>query len=234
MPLLEFEHVSKQRRGWQALDDVSLVIDRREMVTVFGERHSGRSTLLRMAAGIETPDEGTVRFDGADLAEHKGQVRAGISYCRVKFRRDWGPTVLDQLVSGLHTRRVRQPDALARALHALERVGAAQLSALRVADLRAEETIRVTIARALTADPRLLILDEPMLGLNPVERDGLLDLLRRLTDESISVLTTTGTGTDFVGSDRVLSLGNGRLRGELVPELAPVTELHHHRRQTAL
>jgi ABC-type multidrug transport system ATPase subunit len=234
MPLLEFEHVSKQRRGWQALDDVSLVIDPREMVTVFGERHSGRSTLLRIAAGIETPDKGTVRLDGADLAEHKGQVRAGISYCRAKFRRDWGPTVLDQLVTGLHTRRVPQPDALARALHALERVGAAEFSALRVTELRAEERIRVTVARALTADPRLLILDEPTLGLDPVERDGLLDLLRRLANESVSVLATTGTGTDFLGSDRVLSLGNGQLRGELVPELASVTELRHHRRQTAV
>lgn len=233
MPLLEFEHVSKQRRGWRALDDVSMAVDPGEMVTIFGERRSGRSTLLRIATGIETPDSGAVRFDGADLADHKGQVQAGIGYCRAKFRRDWGPTVLDQLLSGQHARRVAQPDALARALHALQRVDAGHLSALPIAELRAEEKLRVAIARALTAGSRLLILDEPTLGLDPLERDDVLGLLRRLANQGLSVLATTGTGTDFVGSDRVLSLGNGRLRGEVVPELAPVTDLRHHRRQTA-
>jgi ABC-type multidrug transport system ATPase subunit len=234
MPLLQFEHVSKQRRGWRALDDVSLVIDSGEMVTVFGERRSGRSTLLRIAAGIEAPDNGAVLFDGASLAAHRGQVQAGISYCRAKFRRDWGPTVVDQLVSGQRARRVPGPDALPRALHALERVDAAQFGALRVTELRAEEAIRVAVARALTADPRLLILDEPTLGLDPDERHELLDLLSRLANESVSVLTATGTGIDFSFSDRVLSLGDGCLRGELVPELAPVTDLSHHRRaQTA-
>jgi ABC-type multidrug transport system ATPase subunit len=233
MPLLELERVSKCRRGGRAFEDVSLVVDPCEMVMIFGERRSGRSTLLRIAAGIEIPDEGAVRFDGADLASHKGQVRAGIGYCRTTFRADRGPTVLDQLVSGPLTRRVARPDALARALLALERASAEQYAPLPIARLRPEEAIRVAVARCLTADPRLLILDEPTLGLDPVERDGLLELLCTLADEGISILASTGTGTDFAGTDRVLSLGKGRLRGELVPELAPVADLHEHRRQTA-
>ena len=81
MTLLELEHVSKRyRRGEHvALDDVSLVIDAGEMVMVWGERRSGRSTLLRIAAGIETPDAGVVRFAGGDLAERRGEVLGGRS-----------------------------------------------------------------------------------------------------------------------------------------------------------
>lgn len=233
MPLLEFEHVSKRRGQRVALDDVSLVIEAREIVTIFGERRSGRSTLLRVACGIEAPDKGVVRFDGADLAPSRGEVRAGISYCRTAFRRDRGPTVLDQLIGGQLSRRVAQPVALACALRALERVAAERCGMFRITELRAEETIRVAIARSLTADPRLLIADEPTLGLDPAERDGILELLRSIADEGVSILTSTGTGTDFLGSDRVLSLGKGRLRGELVPELAEVTDLGRHRREAA-
>jgi len=236
MPLLELEHVSKHRGQRVALDDVSLVIETREMVTIYGERRSGRSTLLRVASGIETldkGDKGVVRFDGADLAPYRGQVRAGISYCRTTFRRDRGPTVLDQLIAGQLSRRVARPVALPCALQALERVAAERCGVFRITELRAEETIRVAIARSLTADPSLLIVDEPTLGLDPAERDGILELLRSIADEGVSILTSTGTGTDFLGSDRVLSLGKGRLRGELVPELAQVTDLSHHRRQTA-
>jgi ABC-type multidrug transport system ATPase subunit len=233
MPLLEFEHVSKRRGQHVALDDVSLVIEAREMVTICGERRSGRSTLLRVACGIEAPDKGVVRFDGTDLAPSRGEVRAGISYCRTSFRRDRGPTVLDQLIAGQLSRRVARPVALACALQALERVAAERCGVFGITELRAEETIRVAIARSLTADPSLLIADEPTLGLDPAERDEILALLRSIADEGVSILASTGTGTDFLGSDRVLSLGKGRLRGELVPELAPVTDLSRHRRQAA-
>ncbi len=70
MSLLELEHVGKSysRGSHVALDDLSLAIDPGEMVVVWGERQSGRSTLLRIAAGVETPSEGVVRFDGRDLA----------------------------------------------------------------------------------------------------------------------------------------------------------------------
>jgi ABC-type multidrug transport system ATPase subunit len=233
MPLLELEHVSKRRGQGVALNDVSLVIDAREMITVFGERRSGRSTLLRVAAGIEAPDKGVVRFEGHDLSLHKGEVRPGISYCRTTFRRDRGPTVLDQLIAGQRARRVAQPLALACALQALERVTAERYSMFRINELRAEEAIRVALARSLTAEPRLLLMDEPTLGLDLSERNGILKLLRTIADAGVSILASTGTGTDFLGSDRVLSLSKGRLRGELVPELAPVSDLSTHRRQTA-
>ena len=182
MPLLELEHVSKQRGQRVALDDVSMVIDTRELVTIFGERRSGRSTLLRVAAGIEAPDKGVVRFDATDLASRKGTVLPGISYCRTSFRRDRGPTVLEQLITGQLSRRVAQPVALACALRALERVGAAQCAMCRIAELRSEEIIRIAIARSLTADPRLLVVDEPTIGVDPLKRDDILKLLRSLAD----------------------------------------------------
>lgn len=232
MTILELEHVSKRyRRGEHvALDDVSLVIDPGEMVTVWGERRSGRSTLLRIAAGIETPDTGVVRFAGGDLAERKGEMLGGISYCRTVFRPYRGSTVLDQLMASQFARRVPRPTALTHAWQALERVGAERCAWLTATELKTEEAVRVGIARALTSDPRLLIADEPTIGVDLLDRDGILELLRSLADEGIAVLTSTGEGTGLLGADRVLSLGTGRLRGETTPDLAPVTDLSRHRR----
>lgn len=235
MTLLELEHVSKHyRRGEHvALDDVSLVIDAGEMVTVWGERRSGRSTLLRVAAGIETPDIGVVRFAGSDLAERKGEMLGGISYCRTVFRPYRGPTVLDQLMASQFARRVPRPVALTCAWQALERVDAKWCAWLRATELKSEETVRVAIARALTSDPRLLVADEPTIGVDLLERDGILKLLRSIADQGIAVLTSTGEGTGLLGADRVLSLGKGKLRGEMTPDLAPVTDLSRHRRQAS-
>jgi ABC-type sugar transport system ATPase subunit len=62
-----------------------------------------------------------------------------------------------------------------------------------------------------------------------VARDGILSLLRSIADDGVAVLTSTGEGTGFLGADRVLALHKGKLRGEIAPELAPVTELERHR-----
>jgi ABC-type sugar transport system ATPase subunit len=232
MTLLELEHVSKRSHSGSrvALDDVSLVIDAGEMITIWGERRSGRSTLLRIAAGIETPDTGVVRFAGCDLAERHGEMLGdGISYCRKAFRPSGGPTVLDQLMTSQLARRVPRSTAVIRAWKALERTNAEQCARLRATDLKTEEAVRVVIARALTSDPRLLVVDEPTIGVDLLERDGILALLRSLADEGIAVLTSTGEGTGLLGADRVLSLGKGKLHGELAPDLAPVEDLSRRR-----
>lgn len=228
MTLLKLDHVGK-RYSRVALDDVSMEIDAGEMVVIWGERQSGRSTLLQIAAGIETPDKGVVRFDDRDLAPGGKMLGDGISYCRREFRRNRGPTVLDQLISGQLGRRVSQPTALTHAWKALERVQADSCAELAATELKTEETVRVAIARALTCNPRLLVVDEPTIGVDPLKRDGILKLLRSLADEGIAILSSTGEGTGFLGADRVLALGKGKLHGELTPDLAPVTDLSRHR-----
>jgi ABC-type sugar transport system ATPase subunit len=233
MTLLELEHVAKSyRRGSRvALDDVSLAIDAGEMVVVWGERLSGRSTLLRIAAGIETPDTGHVRFEGHDLAERGGEkLGGGISYVRRQLRSQWGHTVLDELVAGRLARNVPRSDAVQKAWRALRRVEAERFATLECAELKTEETVRVVIARALASDPRLIVIDEPTIGVDTLKQDDILKLLRSLADDGIAILASTGEGTGFLGAHRVVALDNGKLHGELKPELAPVMDLDRRRR----
>jgi ABC-type cobalamin/Fe3+-siderophores transport system ATPase subunit len=228
MTLLELDGVGKvYRRGLRvALDDVSFEIDIGEMVVVWGPRRSGRSTLLRIAAGIETPDVGVVRFDGHDLARCGTRMLGEeIGYCRPTFRRDRGQTVLEQLVAGSLARGLSQPVALANAWRALERAGVEACAECSVGELKAGEAVRVAIARALTAQPRLIVIDEPTLGVDLLERDGVLELLRALTEHGIAILASTGEGTGLVGAHRVLALEKGKLHGQLAPKLASVTDL---------
>jgi ABC-type sugar transport system ATPase subunit len=232
MTLLGLEHVGKRyKRGARvAIEDVSMEIHSGEMIVVWGERQSGRSTLLRIAAGIETPDTGVVRFEGGDLATRdRRKLGQGVSYCRREFRPPRGPTVLDQLIAGQLGRRVPQHVALTHAWRALERVEAGSCAELAATELNADETVRVAIARALTCNPRLLVVDEPTLGVEPLDRDGILRLLRSLANDGIAILSSTGEGTGFLGADRVLTLDKGKLEGELTPGLAPVTDISHHR-----
>jgi ABC-type multidrug transport system ATPase subunit len=232
MILLELDHVSKRsRRGVRdALDDVSLAVDEGELVTVWGERRSGRSTLLRIAAGIETPDTGVVRFVGGDLANRGDEkLGEGISYCRTAFRASAGQHIVDLLAATQLARGIPRSAARSRAWKALERVAAKECATRTSEELNGEEIVRIAIARALACEPRLLVIDEPTIGVDLIARDGILALLRSIADDGIAILTSTGEGTGFLGADRVLALHKGKLRGEITPELAPVTELDRHR-----
>jgi ABC-type multidrug transport system ATPase subunit len=261
MSLLELELVSKGygHGARPLLDGVSLRLDPGELVVIWGARQAGRSTLLRVAAGIEPPDAGTVRFDGRNLGEGRAGVRSrrrwgerwfekasrsrwrrsrsgppllgsAIGYFRPDFLTDRGSTVFDQLISGQRARRVPNPTADARAWRALERVDCVRCANASVRSLKIDEIARIGIARLLTSEPRLLVLDEPVLGVDPVLRDGILRLLRSLAhDDGIAVLVTTDEGPGLLGADRVLFLEHGELDGEVFPKAADVTDIATHR-----
>jgi ABC-type lipoprotein export system ATPase subunit len=229
MTLLSLERVHKDRgagRGRRAvLGEVSLRIQPGELAVVWGLRGSGRSTLLRIAAGIEPPDAGVVRFDGLDLARHAEQLLgAQLAYCQRKLSLVDRCSALEHVMVAALAHRVPPGPACARGQAALERAGVAHCAAMREHEMTPGERVRVALARTLTLGPRLIVIDEPVTGVELHERDAILALLRGLADEGTAILASTGESTSLSEADRALTLGAGELHG-VESEPAPVFEL---------
>ncbi|HTR72039.1 MAG TPA: ATP-binding cassette domain-containing protein [Solirubrobacteraceae bacterium] len=236
MGLLELRHVCKRRthggRTVTVLEDASLSVDPGELVAVWGLRGSGRTTLLRLAAGIDVPDSGAVFFDGRDLAAHGEEMLGrGIGYCQKSFRtaapdRD----AIEEVIVGLLVNGVSPGAARARARDAVERVGGERLARRSMRELDSAERIRLAIAHALALGPRLLLIDEPVAGVDLHQRDDVLLLARSLADEGVAVVMTVGELTGLSGADQSLTIGDGELRGSRKRALAPVADLGLRRR----
>jgi ABC-type multidrug transport system ATPase subunit len=230
MSVLELDGVNKTYgRGSSrrvVLEDVSLRVGEGELVAIWGLRRSGRSTLLRIAAGLERPDAGTVRFEGRGMhGRDSDEVRRQIGYCRRSFGPSDGRAVLDQLMLSQLARGVNPAHAIVRVRSALARVQAGRCAELRPSELSGGEAVRVMVARALAAQPHVLVVDEPTLGVDLIDRDQILALLRSLADDGLAVLTSTDKTAGLAGADRALSLSEGELRGSSEPELAAVVPL---------
>jgi ABC-type multidrug transport system ATPase subunit len=227
--LLALERVGRCHRHGACehtiLRDVSLQLDAGELVAVWGPRHSGRSTLLRVASGIEPPDTGVVRFAGRKLSGAGDALGSGIGFCWQAPVGAEGHTVLEELMVAQLARGVPRRMAGSRATAALMRTGAAGSAASRSRELGKAQTVRAAIARALALEPSLLVIDEPTHSVDPRERDSILSLLRSLADEGMGILMSACDATVLAGSDRALALSDGELRGETSPELAPVVPL---------
>lgn len=228
MSLLEFSHVSKRYGDCVALHDVSLTIEAGELVVVWGRRRSGRSTLLRVAAGLHAPDEGVVLVRGrGSTAPCFGTLNAEVRFCRKTFGRTDGPRVLDQMVQGPLLQGIPAASAQARALAALRRVGAQHTGRKRPGELDTTEAVLVSIARALVGDPQVLVIDEPTLGVDLRERDRILLLLREIANDGVAILASAGETPCMSGADRALTISDGELHGDLdaAAALAPVVPL---------
>jgi ABC-type lipoprotein export system ATPase subunit len=171
-------------------EGASLEMTAGAQVGVYGKRRSGKSTLLRIAAGIERPDGGSVLFDGTELTrlsgtEHARLLRSRLAYIAVT---DWRPNPGESIAQhvavslGGDGRTVRQAER--RALSELDVVGmsAAQAHSLATG-LSMIDRMRVMLARALAREPSLLVIDDPVVTSSASERDDLYRLLRTLARE---------------------------------------------------
>ncbi|MBB4664223.1 ATP-binding cassette domain-containing protein [Conexibacter arvalis] len=220
--LLELDGVTQRyprgargRHERVALRDLSLALGAGELVGVWGTRHSGRSTLTLLAAGIVRPSEGAVRFDGVDLARRPMLgLRGGIGWCDRAFDPVMAATVVEHVAAPLLSGDVSNRAAERTAIDRLERVGAAGLAELEPDELDAAETTRVAIARAIVTRPRLLVVDEPTTGVRATQERPLLSVLHALArEEGVAVLMTADDAAALAGVDRALSLSGGLLRG---------------------
>jgi ABC-type sugar transport system ATPase subunit len=239
MSLLELRGIGKSHarrsRRIQVLRDVSLEVDAGELVAVWGLRRSGRSTLLAVAAGIDPPDSGVVLFEGRDLTARGATVLGdGVGYCHLGVGVASGRMVIDSVRAGLLARGVPMPVAHSRAHEALQRVGVERFNELMMGDLDAAEAVRVAIAGALVLGPRVLVIDEPTKGVDLLERDEIVLLLRSLADEGIAILVSDGDGSGLSDADRALTLAGGELRGRKSPEMGAVLPLQRPGKSTAV
>lgn len=234
MSLLGVERVSKRyrrgRREFVALREVSLEVDRGELVVVLGTRRSGRSTLMRVAAGLERPDEGLVRFRGNDLARTRGALGRRLCFCHAAFSAMEGDCALDHVASPLLAQGSSLGEARDTAERMLHRVAAEHCASMHPDELDGGERMRVAIARALTCGPDLIVVDDPIAGAGVMQGDPLLGLLQSLTaEEGPGVLMCTDDAMCVSGAKRVLLLDQGELRAQTQKEPAEVVSLDARR-----
>jgi predicted ABC-type transport system involved in lysophospholipase L1 biosynthesis ATPase subunit len=222
MSLLSFRNVSVSVRDGPrevpVLEEVSFEIDAGDYVGLWSGRRTGKSTLLRLAAGVEVPDSGEILFDGADLVEMSKDRRAhlrrrgGIALALA----DWSPAesrpVVEHVAFPLAACGVSFHDAERVARRTLKRVGAADVEDIAMNRLKLSERVRVELARALVREPRLLLVDEPAVLASPREGRELYELLRSLgRDRSLAVVVASEQSAAIEGAPRVFTLSGGRI-----------------------
>ena len=221
-PLVRVSHVSKFYGDFQALDDVSLDIHRGEVVAVIGASGSGKSTLCRTINRLETIQEGTIEIDGELLPEEGRELtrlRAEVGMVFQSFNLFPHRTVLDNItLAPVRVRRQPRAQAQERARELLERVGLADQAFKRPPQLSGGQAQRVAIARALAMDPKIMLFDEPTSALDPEMINEVLDVMKSLAAEGMTMLVVTHEmGFARSVADRVVFMDAGQIVEEAPP-----------------
>ena len=180
--IVRIEGVSKHFGAITAVDNVDLVIERGELFALLGSSGCGKTTLLRLLAGFETPDAGRLLIDGQDMTgvpPHRRPINMMFqSYALFPHM-----NVADNVGYGLRREGLPKPEIATRVAEALEQVRLSDYAARRPAQLSGGQRQRVALARALVKRPKLLLLDEPLAALDRKLREGTRFELVRLQEE---------------------------------------------------
>ena len=228
--LLELQGVSKSFGGVHAVVEVDFYADLGEIVGVIGPNGAGKTTLFNVVTGFYTPDSGTMLFDGENIAGLKPNAltRLGMARTFQSVRLFDAMTVIENAMVGRHTRtRAGVWGALTRNKRTMEEekhITKEAMSALAffgnrllgrenemASDLAYADRRRLEIARAMVTGPKLLLLDEPAAGMNPAEKEGLIEQIGRLRDDrGYSIVLIEHDMPVIKGvCDRVVALDHG-------------------------
>jgi len=213
-PLLTIEDLDVFYGKTQALSEVSLSVDRGEIVGVIGPNGAGKTTMLDAVAGFKS-FEGSIRFDGIDMARvgARGAVKEGLVYCTED--RDLFPffSVHENLLMGAQAREDRDAvrDDLDMVYDLFPRLE--ERREQEAETMSGGEQQMLAIGRALMGDPELLMLDEPTLGLAPVIVDDISEIMERLQDEGLTILLAEQNSTFALRhAERLSLLENGEIQ----------------------
>jgi lipopolysaccharide export system ATP-binding protein len=191
-PLISTSHLVKAYNQRRVVDGVSVTVAAGEIVGLLGPNGAGKTTSFNMVVGIVKPDEGTVQFDGQNITTlpmHK-RARLGIGYLTQEpsiFRK---LTVEQNILAILETCKLTKQERAVRLKYLLDELDLARLAKSKAYTLSGGEKRRLEITRALVTSPRLLLLDEPFSGIDPIAVYEVQKIIRRLKERGLGILIT--------------------------------------------
>jgi polar amino acid transport system ATP-binding protein len=227
-PIVLVDQISKTFRSahgrgeHRALNNVSLSIEPGQVLVIIGPSGSGKSTLLRTLNALESFDTGRIIIDGVSLSDKKtdlNHLRAEIGMVFQHFNLFQHKTALDNVVlPQVVVRKRSRQEAVARARDLLAKVGIADRANHYPSQLSGGQQQRVAIARALAMDPKIMLFDEATSALDPEMVGGILDLMRKLAAEGMTMAVVTHEmGFAREVADRIVFMDEGRIVEEGEP-----------------
>ncbi|CAL9405298.1 MULTISPECIES: amino acid ABC transporter ATP-binding protein [Streptomyces] len=222
-PLIELRNVNKYYGELHVLRDIDLTVGKGEVVVVIGPSGSGKSTLCRTINRLETIESGTITLDGRPLpAEGKAlaRLRAEVGMVFQSFNLFAHKTVLQNVsLAQVKVRRRRQEEADRRSRELLDRVGLLNQAGKYPAQLSGGQQQRVAIARALAMEPKAMLFDEPTSALDPEMINEVLEVMRQLAREGMTmVVVTHEMGFARASANRVVFMADGRIVEDRSPD----------------
>ncbi|MFF9018881.1 amino acid ABC transporter ATP-binding protein [Streptomyces eurythermus] len=222
-PLIELRNVNKYYGELHVLRDIDLTVGKGEVVVVIGPSGSGKSTLCRTINRLETIESGTITLDGRPLpAEGKAlaRLRAEVGMVFQSFNLFAHRTVLQNVsLAQVKVRRRRQEEADRRSRELLDRVGLLNQTDKYPAQLSGGQQQRVAIARALAMEPKAMLFDEPTSALDPEMINEVLEVMRQLAREGMTmVVVTHEMGFARASANRVVFMADGRIVEDRSPD----------------
>ena len=217
--MLEIHDVTKQFDGNPVLDGISRDVEKSDVVAILGPSGSGKTTLLRCLNFLEKADGGTMVFDGKEIDLHKAsktdiaELRKKTAFVFQNFNLFLNKTVLENVTLGLTAGAgMKKADAIEVAIRMLEKVGMADKLSSYPSQISGGQQQRVAIARALASKPEIIFFDEPTSALDPELIGEVLNVMRQLADEGMTMLVVTHEMSFARNvSNKVIFIEDGRI-----------------------
>ncbi len=216
--VLEVAEASKSYGKIKALDGVSLAVAAGEFVALLGPNGAGKSTLFQLLSGLFVADGGRIHVDGHDIGRNAVPALAGIGIVFQQPTLDLDLGVADNLWFHARLHGMARARAGPRIAAELERVGLGELAGRKARELSGGNRRRVELARALLHEPRILLMDEPTVGLDPASRRDLLAYVHELCrTRGLGVLWATHLVEEAETASRVIVLHRGKVLASAPP-----------------
>ena len=211
MDAIRIEHLTKKYKDVTAVEDLSLTVERGELLSLLGVNGAGKTTTIKMLSGLAKPTAGDAFLGGYSVRTETQAVKSIIAISPQETAVAPGLTVQEnmELMCGIYG--ISRADRSKKICQLMEQLGLDSVAKKKAGKLSGGWQRRLSIAMALVSDPQILFLDEPTLGLDVIARSELWDLIRSLKGETTIILTTHYMEEAEALSDRIAIMKDGKL-----------------------